>query len=65
MLDASVVGEYQPEVAYNLRFFVVGQHNFGMRGLVAPGEFEACIRGACLLAVGCWDGFVAVEDVAG
>jgi hypothetical protein len=65
MLDASVVEEYQPGVACNLRFFVVAQHNFGMRELVVPGGSEACIRGACWLAVGCWDGSVAVEDVAG
>jgi len=65
MLDASAVEEYQPEVAYNLRFFVVVQHNFDMRGLVVPGESEACIRDACWLAVGCLDGSVAVEGVAG
>jgi len=65
MLDASVVEEYQPEVACNLRFFVVVQHSFGMRGLVVPGGFEACILGACWLAAGCWVGSVAVEGVAG
>ena len=64
MLDASVVGEYQPEVAYNRRFFVVEQRNFGMRGLVAPGGFEACIQGAYSLEGGCWHPFAA-EGVAG
>jgi hypothetical protein len=65
MLDVSVVEGYQPEVAYNRRFFVVEQHNFGMPGLVVPGVFEACILGACSLAGGCWHGFVAGEGVAG
>jgi len=46
MLDASVVEGYRPEVAYNRRFFVVEQHNFGMPGLVAPGDFGACTQGA-------------------
>jgi hypothetical protein len=67
MLDASVVEGYQPEGACNRRFFVVEQHNFGMRGLVVPGGFAACTLGACslALAVGCLHGFVAVEGVAG
>jgi hypothetical protein len=65
MLDANVVEEYPPEVACIRRFFVVEQHNFDMRGLVVPGEIEACTLGACLVAEGCWRGFVAVEGVVG
>ncbi len=65
MLDASVVEEYQPEVACTRRFFVVAQHNFDTRGLVVPEVFEACTLGACLLAEGCWRGFVEEGGVAG
>jgi hypothetical protein len=65
MLDVSVVEGYQPEVAYNRRFFVVEQRNFGMPGLVAPGGFEAYILDACSLAGVCWHGFVAGEGVVG
>lgn len=65
MLDASVAEGSRPEGACNRRFFVAEQRNFGMRGLVVPGGFEACTLGACSLAGGCWHGFVAAGGVAG
>ena len=66
MLDASVAGEDQSEVACSRRFFVVEQRSFGMPELVVLGGFEACILDACSLLVGVrCHGFVAGEGVAG
>ena len=65
MPDANVVEEYRLGVASGIRrFFVVGQHNFGMRELAVVRVTVPCSLDAYSDFAVAWRGLAEVEGVA-
>ena len=65
MPDANVVEEDRLGVASRThRFFVVGRHNFGMRGLVVVRVMVPCSLDAYSGFAVAWRGLAEVEGVA-